>query len=146
MCNCHTFCGGWYLEHFLWNCPGLDAKWPHWWMVNIGSGNGLVPSGNNSDLPQWFYDNEPQIPLLTHLQQLRELVVPLSPSQVLKMRTVELIMIFHKYRDKKQWNKNLTMGKCTRRQVSAGYMMWWCTHTPQPRNGCSNSTDKPGVD
>ena len=24
----------------------MDATRPHWWLVNIGSGNGLVPSGN----------------------------------------------------------------------------------------------------
>ena len=24
----------------------VDATRPHWWLVNIGSGNGLVPSGN----------------------------------------------------------------------------------------------------
>ena len=34
-----------YLEHFLWNCPHVNATRPHWWVVNIGAGNGLVPSG-----------------------------------------------------------------------------------------------------
>ena len=28
----------------------MNAARPHWWLVNIGSGNGLVPSGNKS---QW---------------------------------------------------------------------------------------------
>ena len=29
-----------YLEHFLWNCPQVNATRPHWWLVNIGAGNG----------------------------------------------------------------------------------------------------------
>ena len=29
--------------YFLWNCTGIDANKSD---VNIGSGNGLVPSGN----------------------------------------------------------------------------------------------------
>ena len=35
-----------YIEHFVWNCPQVNATGLHWWYVNIGSGNGLVPSGN----------------------------------------------------------------------------------------------------
>ena len=35
-----------YLELFLWNCPQTNDTTPHLWLVNIGSGNGLVPSGN----------------------------------------------------------------------------------------------------
>ena len=35
-----------YLKHFLWNCPQVNARRPLPWLVNIGSGNGLVPSGN----------------------------------------------------------------------------------------------------
>ena len=30
----------------LWNCPQVIFNQPHWWSVNTGSGNGLVPSGN----------------------------------------------------------------------------------------------------
>ena len=33
-------------KYFLWNCYQVNAKTPHWSPVNIGSGNGLVPSGN----------------------------------------------------------------------------------------------------
>ena len=29
-----------------WNCPNMNVTGFHWWSVNIGSGNGLVPSGN----------------------------------------------------------------------------------------------------
>ena len=36
----------WWLRHLLWNCPDMNVNWLHWWSVNIGSGNGLVPSGN----------------------------------------------------------------------------------------------------
>ena len=41
----------WYLEQFLWNCLQLNANELHWWQVNIGLGNDLVPSGNKS-LPE----------------------------------------------------------------------------------------------
>ena len=34
-----------YIEYFMWNCPQVNATRPDWWQVNIGSGNGLVPSG-----------------------------------------------------------------------------------------------------
>ena len=34
-----------YLQHFLENCPHVNTKSVHWWLVNIGSGNDLVPSG-----------------------------------------------------------------------------------------------------
>ena len=35
-----------YLKYYLWNCYRVNATTPHWSLVNIGSGNGLVPSGN----------------------------------------------------------------------------------------------------
>ena len=35
-----------YLKYFLWNCYQVNATAPHWSLINIGSGNGLVPSGN----------------------------------------------------------------------------------------------------
>ena len=35
-----------YLEHFLWNGIDMNTTRPHWWLVSIGSGNGLVLSGN----------------------------------------------------------------------------------------------------
>ena len=35
-----------YLKYFLWNCYQVYATTPRWSLVNIGSGNGLVPSGN----------------------------------------------------------------------------------------------------
>ena len=31
-----------YLEHVIWNCPPVDAVKPHWWLVNIGLGTGLM--------------------------------------------------------------------------------------------------------
>ena len=34
------------LKHLLWNCPNMIVTGLHLWSVNIGSGNGLVPSGN----------------------------------------------------------------------------------------------------
>ena len=51
-----TLCSEWYLEKNLWNCPEFDANGLHWWSVNIGSGNGLMPSGNEA-LPE---------PIFTH--------------------------------------------------------------------------------
>ena len=32
--------------HLLGNYPDMNVTELHWWSVNIGSGNGLVPSGN----------------------------------------------------------------------------------------------------
>ena len=32
--------------YFLWNCYQVSATRPHWSLINIGSGNGLVSSGN----------------------------------------------------------------------------------------------------
>ena len=37
---------GKYPQHFLWNCCQVNVTWPHGWLVNIGSGKGFVPSGN----------------------------------------------------------------------------------------------------
>ena len=37
-----------HLEQFLYMCPQVTVTRPHWSFVNTGSGNGLVPSGNNS--------------------------------------------------------------------------------------------------
>ena len=36
-----------YIEHFRWNCPQVNARGPYGWLIKIGPGNGLVPSGNN---------------------------------------------------------------------------------------------------
>ena len=35
-----------HLKYFMLNCYQLNAATPHWSLINIGSGNGLVPSGN----------------------------------------------------------------------------------------------------
>ena len=35
-----------YFEHWQWNYSQMIATEPPLWEVNIGSGNGLVPSGN----------------------------------------------------------------------------------------------------
>ena len=37
---------GWWLRYSLWNYPQVILIGTYWWQVNIGSGNGLVPSGN----------------------------------------------------------------------------------------------------
>ena len=31
-------------RYVLWNCPHVNATRPQWWLVSIGSGNGLTPS------------------------------------------------------------------------------------------------------
>ena len=36
----------WWLRYLIWNWPQMNATKPHWWLVNIGSGNGLMSSGN----------------------------------------------------------------------------------------------------
>ena len=46
------------LEYSSKHYPGMNARGPRWWLVNIGSGNGLVPSGNKPSLPE---------PKLTHI-------------------------------------------------------------------------------
>ena len=47
ICNFQTLIKGRYMDHFLWNCPRVYVTGPLWCLVNIGSGNALVPSGNN---------------------------------------------------------------------------------------------------
>ena len=37
-----------YLKYFLWNCYQMNASTPRWSLVNIGSGNGLMPSGHQA--------------------------------------------------------------------------------------------------
>ena len=44
--NFQTAFSDWWLRHLLWNCPNMNVTGLCWWSVNIGSGNGLVPSGN----------------------------------------------------------------------------------------------------
>ena len=34
------------LQYFLWSCPQVNAPGSHWWYGDIGSGKGLVKSGN----------------------------------------------------------------------------------------------------
>ena len=46
ICNLQTDFSEWQLRHLLWNCPDMNVTELHWWSLNIGSGNGLVPPGN----------------------------------------------------------------------------------------------------
>ena len=41
ICNFQT--SHWCLRHLLWNCSNMNVTALHWWSVNIGSGNGLLP-------------------------------------------------------------------------------------------------------
>ena len=34
----------WWLTYLLWSCPQMNVTGPHWLVINIGSGNGLVPN------------------------------------------------------------------------------------------------------
>ena len=43
--NFQTDSSDWWLRYLLWNYPNMNVTGLHWWSVNIGSGNGLVPSG-----------------------------------------------------------------------------------------------------
>ena len=47
MCTFKTKLGDWYHEYLSKHYPGMNAKWFCWWKINIVSGSGLVPSGNN---------------------------------------------------------------------------------------------------
>ena len=58
--------------NLLWNCPQVIVTGPHWWKVNIGSGNGLVPSGNKP-LPE---------PMLTQFSSYE--ILDLSGNGLLK--------------------------------------------------------------
>ena len=51
ICNFQTDFSDSWLRHHLWNCPDMNITGLHWWLVNIGSGNGLVPS-SNKPLPE----------------------------------------------------------------------------------------------
>ena len=44
--NFQAYFSGWLRRCRLWNCPQMNITEPFWWSVSIGSGNGLVPSGN----------------------------------------------------------------------------------------------------
>ena len=57
MCKFQMQLGDGNLEYSSTHYPGMNGRGPHWWLVNIGSGNGLVPSGNKP-LPE---------PKLTHI-------------------------------------------------------------------------------
>ena len=46
LCNFQTHFSDRWLRHLLSNCPNMNVAGVYWWSVNIGSGNGLVPSGN----------------------------------------------------------------------------------------------------
>ena len=46
MSNFHVNFSHWWLVYLLWNCHQVNVTGLHWWSVNIGSGNGLVPWGN----------------------------------------------------------------------------------------------------
>ena len=46
ICNFQTDFSYCWLRHLFWNCPNMNVTRLHWWSVNIGSGNCLVPSGN----------------------------------------------------------------------------------------------------
>ena len=37
-----------YIKYLLWNRYQMNATSPHWSLVNIGSGDGLVPSGSKA--------------------------------------------------------------------------------------------------
>ena len=42
-------------QYFLWNCPQVNATQPYWWLVSIGSGNGLGRQATSHYLNQWEY-------------------------------------------------------------------------------------------
>ena len=44
--NFRAYFSDWWQRYRFWNCPQMNITGPFWWWVNIGSGIGLVPSGN----------------------------------------------------------------------------------------------------
>ena len=53
--NVQTYDGEYLFMHLLWNCAQLSATERYWYEVNIGSGNGLVPSGNKLCVAIWHH-------------------------------------------------------------------------------------------
>ena len=51
MSNFQAHFSGQWLRYLLCNCPHMNVTVPYIWYINIGSGNGLVLSGNKS-LPE----------------------------------------------------------------------------------------------
>ena len=47
----------------LWNYPKVNVAKSHWWLVNIGSGNDLVPPGNKTII--WAFFDSILRPLMT---------------------------------------------------------------------------------
>ena len=45
-CNFQTHIKERYRGHYLWDSPQMNVEKPHWRSASIGSGKGLVPSGN----------------------------------------------------------------------------------------------------
>ena len=52
-CTFQTDFSDWWWRYLFWNCPNMNVTGLHWWSVNIGSGNGLVPSGTKPGLHWW---------------------------------------------------------------------------------------------
>ena len=46
ICNFQMDFNDWWLRYPLWNYANINVTGLHWWLVNIGSGNGLALSGS----------------------------------------------------------------------------------------------------
>ena len=100
-----------YFEHFLWNYPQVNAKRPHWWLINIGSTlaqvmawclmapshylsqcrpRSLLPQGITR--PQW--DNK--VSFLSYVASY-SFIVPWSPQPVNSQTSTDLfiLLFFH---------------------------------------------------
>ena len=118
-----------WLRHLLGNCLNMNAIGLHWWSANIGSGNGLVPSGNKP-LPEPMLTKIP----VAHMASLghNELThfAGNSPSEIRLWFQCEnfkqIVMtdiLTISYRDLSQMNvKELIDGKSTLNLV-----MFWCS-------------------
>ena len=69
------------LRFFLWNCPHVNAKRPHLWLVNNVSGNGLMLSGIKP-LPE---------PMLTHVY----LAIWHHQTTMCKMHHINVLFYYH---------------------------------------------------
>ena len=113
-----THFNNWYLKYSLENCYQVNATTPHWLLVKIGSGNGLVPSGNKP-----LHE-----PMLT---QIFVAMWSLGRNELMPSRNLPRIIIL--YVPEKHLHCGCSMGyTATRVQLSAvitrSNIKWYCTY------------------
>ena len=104
----------WWLRHLLWNCPNMNVTGLHWWSVNIGWGNGWVPSGNKP-LPEPMLTQAFTRPQWVKLTNLPYIIVDLLSVELKKYDFYNQIW-------KSFWENALN---------NVIYLKWSCLFRPQ---------------